>query len=172
MARRQLISRLILMAILVPAIWLGLVLAAKWNAPPEPPREYYDGPPPPLNAVSTHVLETKSGQIDLAQLIAEKDWKTACVMEEFADPFNILRRDFNMTVTTTTRPMIDEEWKFHLWKIVVVKDALMSVYYLDNRRIGRVSKPSCLPLERAVLKFEPNEDRIFVELVDKESALD
>lgn len=172
MARRQLIARLILMAILLPAIWLGFVLATRWNAPPKPPRDDYDYDPTPLNAISTHVLETKSGQIDLAQLIAEKDWKTACVMEEFADPFIILQRDFNITVTTTTRPMIDEEWKFHLWKIVVVKDALLSVYYLDNRRIGRVSKPSCLPLERAALKFEPNEDRIFVELIDKEPAID
>ncbi len=172
MARRQLIARLILMAILLPAIGLGLFLIAKWNAPPEPPRDDSDYDPTPLNAISTHVLETKSGQIDLAQLIAEKDWKTACVMEEFADPFNILRRDFNMMVTATTRPMIDEEWKFHLWKIVVVKDALASVYYLDNRRIGRVSKPSCLPLARAALKFEPNEDRIFVELVDKQAAID
>lgn len=172
MARRQLIFRLILMAILLPAIGLGLFLAAKWGAPPKPPRDDFDYDPTPLNAISTHILETKSGQIDLAQLIAEKDWQTACVIQEYADPLIIMKRDFNMTVTSTTRPMIDEEWKFHLWKIVVVKDALMSVYYLDNRRIGRVSKPLCLPLARAALKFEPNEDRIFVELVDEEPALD
>jgi hypothetical protein len=172
MARRQLIFRLVLMAILLPAIGLGFVLAARWNAPPKPPRDDFDYDPTPLNAISTHVLETKSGQIDLVQLIAEKDWQTACIIQEYSDPLIILQRDFNMTVTTTTRPMIDEEWKFHLWKIVVVKDALASVYFLDNRQIGRDSKPSCLPLARAALKFEPNEDRIFVELVDKQAAID
>lgn len=172
MARRQSILWLVRTVFLACAIWLVLVLVARATFPPGPPRDDFDYPPTPLNTISTHVLETKSGQIDLAQLIAEKDWQTACIIQEYSDPLIILQRDFNMTVTSTARPMIDEEWKFHLWKIVVVKDALMSVYYLDNRRIGRVSKPSCLPLARAALKFEPNEDRIFVELVDKEPAID
>lgn len=160
------------MALLLSAIWLGLVFAAKSAFPPGPPRDNFDYAPTPLNVISTHVLDAKSGQIDLAQLVAEKDWEAACVVEEYADPLIVLPRYLDMKIATTTQPMIDEEWKFHLWKIVAVNDSVASVYYLDNRAIGRVSKPFCLPFERALLRFEPNEDRIFVELVDKASVID
>jgi hypothetical protein len=129
-------------------------------------------PRPPTNAISTHVLNAKSGKIELVRLIAEKDWETACVVEEYADPLIILPRQFNMSLATTTRPMIDEEWKFHLWKIVVIRGQVASVYYLDNRRIGRLSETSCLPLDRASLVYRPDEDRVVVGFTDKESSID
>lgn len=163
---------LVLTVLLALSLWLGLVFVAKSAFRPGPPRGYDDDrPTPPPNTISTHVLDIKSGKVELVRLVAEKDWEMACVVEEYADPLIVLQRHFNMRVSATTRPMIDEEWKFHLWKIVAVKGPLASVYYLDNRRIGRLSKNSCLPLNRAMLIFEPNADRIFVELVDKDARI-
>lgn len=167
MVRRRSIwrySALLLTTLLVSAICLILIFFD-----PPPPRSRYDDPPPPPNAVSTHILDAKSGRIELVRLVAEKDWEAACIVEEIADPGVILERDFKIRIASTTQPLIDEEWKDHLWKIVVVKGDKASVYYLDNRRIGRLGEASCLPLDRALLTYEPDADRVNANLVDKDA---
>ncbi len=148
--------------------WVALIVY--FLADSAPPRTRLNLPPTPLNAVSTHVLKTRSGEIALSRLVAETDWETACIIEEEDYPPFILQRDFNMKVAIQVRPELDEEWKDHLWKIAIVKGRSVAVYYLDNRQIGRLNEAACMPLSQAVLTYEPHEDRIFVELVDKQPA--
>lgn len=160
------------MKIFVSLCLLCLVaLIAIFLADRPPPRSRLALPPTPSNAVLTHVLQARSGEIALSRLVAEKDWETACIIEEEYGPLFIPQLGLDVKVAIPVRPELDEEWKDHLWKIAIVKGRRVAVYYLDNRQIGHLSEVTCIPLNRAMLTYEPGGDRVFVDLVEKDPTV-
>jgi len=152
---------LFLTVLTVSTVWLFALVAALMLAPSEDP--------PPPNTISAYMRAHASGIKALADIVPEKDWETACVIEKGVDPIMIARSRIGKDITQTIGPLIDEGLLDYLWKIVLVKDGVAAVHYFDERDVAFTNLNACMPFRDARLNFHQNAD-LFIATLYPQSA--
>jgi hypothetical protein len=169
MARRRSIWRyagLFLTVLVVSGIWLLLDLAVPTPRPKGPE------PASPSNPISNYILTRDSGPAVLAGLIEEKDWETACLIEEGVDPALAVESPITQTIIKSNEPLANRHYLKRLWKIAIIKGNVAAIYYFDNRQIRRTDSARCMPLRRAMLSFQSDTNPRAAGLYDKDSSID
>jgi len=169
MARRRSIWRytgLFLTVLVLSGVWLldGLAVHSPRPKGPEPA--------PPSNPISNYILTRDSGPAVLAGLIEEKDWETACLIEEGVDPPLAVEPSVIQTIIKSNEPLANRHYLKRLWKIAIIKGNVAAIYYFDNRQIRRTDSARCMPLHRAMLSFQSDTNPRAAGLYDKDSSID